>query len=209
MSGEQASGALGGAAQGAAAGAAFGPWGAVIGGVIGAAAGLIAGGKAAKARMYMKKASAVKRQQEQMMQAIQRRDVVRQSRAQQANATAAGASDADVTSSAVLGAQTSLNSQSVSSLLLFDRSVGADNLYNKYRKKAGKASSQASNISNLLGSASDLVTTGQNIYGSFGGGSGAAGAPASNFNSTAAVDNASRMSSGAFNTYGSTPVGGY
>ena len=110
---EQSSGFISGAASGAATGATIaGPWGAVIGGVVGGVFGLFSGGAARKARLKQQQANNISLAMNEQDAAIQRRDLIRQSRVAQATALAQGTADgSEVTSSGVSGTVDSLKSQ--------------------------------------------------------------------------------------------------
>lgn len=204
MADEGTTGAASGAAQGAAAGAAFGPWGAVIGAVIGGAIGLLGGNQRKRARQFAQRAAATRRKQQQLQLAVQRRDLVRQMRIAQSATVAAGASEGNITSSAVLGAQSSLAAQGKSAITYLDTQVGLDNLYQTYAKKSGKASQAAQAYDTLLGAGASLAKTAGDLYG-------LSQSPQStttntntftSFNSTAAVTN--MQNNPAFTTFGST-----
>lgn len=165
MATDTAVGGVTGAAQGAAAGAAFGPIGIVAGAIIGGALGALGGDRRRKAKRYAAKAAEVRRKQQTMKLAIERRDVVRQFRLARAQAVAAGASEGDVGSSAIQGASSSLTSQTKGSLSYFDTQVALDNQYQAYAKKAGKAAGQAEDLSALVGVLGEATTAGVNAYG--------------------------------------------
>lgn len=170
MATETTAGSFTGAAQGAEVGAkAGGPWGAVIGAIVGGIAGGFAGDKRRKAKRYLKKAQAVRRQQQTMQLAVQRRDLVRQMRIQRAQAVAAGASDEGVQSSAVIGATASVSSQGKSAVGYFDKQISLDNLYQQFMTKAGRAAEQANEIQSYMNMISSAVNIGGDIGGSIGG----------------------------------------
>jgi hypothetical protein len=162
---EKETGAGAGFAQGAAAGAAFGPWGALIGGVIGGAIGYISGGKKAEAKKFAAKAQEVRRRQQSLKLAIDRRDLIRSQRIARANAVAAGASEEGVQSSAVGGAVASIDAQGKSAASYFDAQVDLDAAFQMYAKKAGKKAGQAAEMDSLLGSLGSLATVGGDLYG--------------------------------------------
>jgi hypothetical protein len=162
---EKEMGAGAGAAQGAAAGAAFGPWGAVIGAVVGGAIGYFSGGKKAEAKKFARLAQDQKRRQQSLQLAVQRRDVIRNQRAQRAAAVAAGTSDGGVQSSAVYGAIGSIDAQGKSATSYFDAQVDLDAAFQMYAKKAGKKAGQAAEMDSLLGSLGSLATVGGDLYG--------------------------------------------
>jgi hypothetical protein len=195
---ESTGGALSGAGAGAQAGAAFGPWGAVIGAVIGGVVGALSGKKKKLARKYAEKAAKTRRQQQQMRAAVQRRDTVRQARMARAQAVAAGASDTGVSSSAVMGATSSIASQTGSAIKYFDSQVQLDNLYQQYAKKAGKYARQGDEMMSMLGAATQAAPAVADLGGFMQG----SGGGYSSFNNTAAVTNMQGHS--AFNTFGST-----
>lgn len=203
---EKEMGAGAGAAQGAAAGAAFGPWGAVIGAVVGGALGYFSGGKKAEARKFAAKAADVRRRQQTMQLAVQRRDIIRQQRMARANAVAAGASEQGVTSSGVMGAISSIDAQGKSSASYFDAQADLDAAFQMYAKKAGKKAGQAAELDTLLGSMGAIATVGGDLYGlSKGSGSAAPSGGSSgytSFNSTAAQTNMQNNS--AFTSFGSS-----
>lgn len=194
MADEETTGAVAGAAQGASAGSVFGPVGALVGGVIGGAIGYFSGQEAKLAKKYGRLAQATRRRQQQMTAAVQRRDVIRQARFARAQAVAAGASEGNVTSSAVSGATSSITAQTESSLNFFDRQVGLDNVFQTYAAKAGKHAGKAAELNSLLGAAEGLTTVGANIYGSFRTPSPTTPTNAgASFNQTAAVSNFSAI----------------
>lgn len=162
---EKEMGAGAGAAQGAAAGAAFGPWGAVIGAVVGGALGYFSGGKKAEAKKYASKAQDVRRRQQSLRLAVERRDIIRNQRMARANAVAAGASEGGVQSSAVSGAISGIDAQGKSAASYFDAQVDLDAAFQMYAKKAGKKAGQAAELDTLLGSAGSLATVGGDLYG--------------------------------------------
>lgn len=200
MASETGGGAAAGAAQGAAAGAAFGPWGALVGAVIGGAVGYFSGAEKKLAKKYGKKAAAVRRQQQTMQLAIQRRDLVRQSRMARAQAVSAGASESGVRSSAVTGATSSLDSQTTSALAYFDTQVANDNLYQQFAAKAGKHAQRAAGMDSILGSAAGVAGVGADIYGSLK--TTPTVSSSTSFNATAAQYNMNKNP--AFSTFGSS-----
>lgn len=201
---EKEMGAGAGAAQGAAAGAAFGPWGAVIGAVVGGAIGYFSGGKKAEAKKYAAKAADVRRRQQSMKLAIDRRDTVRAQRIARANAVAAGTSEGGVQSSSVMGAIGSVGAQGKSALSYFDAQVDLDAAFQMYAKKAGKKAGEAASMDSLLGSLGSLATVGGDVYGL----SKSSGSPQTSqagytsFNNTAAQTNMQNNS--AFTSFGSS-----
>ena len=162
MAAEESSGALSGAASGAATGAMVaGPIGAVVGGIIGGIAGLFGGKKAKKARKYAEKAAKIERQQAQMQAGIQRRDMIRQARIARAQSVAAAASESGgLSSSAPMGAVSSLGSQLTSNLSYFDWQVGLGNEAQTYRSKAGKYARQAQAFQTGIQAVSSLAQFG-------------------------------------------------
>jgi hypothetical protein len=203
---EQEMGAGAGAAQGAAAGAAFGPWGAVIGAVVGGALGYFSGGKKAEARKYAAKAADVRRRQQSLRLAVERRDIIRNQRAQRAAAVAAGASEGGVTSSGVMGAISSIDAQGKQAASYFDAQVDLDAAFQMYAKKAGKKAGQAAEMDSLLGSMGAIATVGGDLYGLSRGGatatSGGGSSGYTSFNSSAAQTNMQNNS--AFTSFGSS-----
>lgn len=197
---ETETGAASGAAQGAAAGAAFGPWGIVIGAVVGGVIGLVAGKNKKLARRYAAKAADMKRKQQTMQLAVQRRDIIRQQRIQRAQAVAAGASEDGVQSSAVQGAASSLTSQSKAATNYFDSMVSLDNAYQMYAKKSGKAQGKSDELFTLLGSGSNLAAAGGDIYGLATTPKAPSSGSYTSFNSSAAVSNMANNS--AYSTFG-------
>lgn len=201
---EKETGAAAGAAQGAAIGTSILPgWGTAIGAVIGGAIGYFSGGKKAEAKKFAAKAQGVRRQQQALQLAIQRRDLVRQQRIARAQAVAAGASESGVQSSAVMGAIGSIDAQGKSSASYFDAQVDLDAAFQMYAKKAGKKAGQAAEMDTLLGSLGSLAAVGGDLYGLSKG----SAAPTANtggytsFNSTAAQTNMRNNS--AFTSFGS------
>lgn len=139
--------------------------GSVIGTAINVIGGIFSFGARKKAKKYANRAAAVERQQAQLEAAVQRRDLVRQSRIARAQAVAASASESGgLQSSAPQGAIGSVGSQTISNLSYFDRQVGMGNEAQAYRQKAGKYASRAENISTITGLASSV------FGGGFGGG---------------------------------------
>jgi hypothetical protein len=202
---EKEMGAGAGAAQGAAAGAAFGPWGALIGAVVGGALGYFSGGKKAEARKYAAKAQDVRRRQQSLKLAVERRDIIRNQRAQRAAAVAAGASEGGVTSSGVMGAIGSIDSQGKQAASYFDAQVDLDAAFQMYAKKAGKKAGQAAELDTLLGSMGSLATVGGDLYGLSKGAStkpAGGGTGYTSFNSSAAQTNMQNNS--AFTSFGSS-----
>lgn len=159
------SGAVQGAMQGASAGAAFGPWGAAVGALLGGIGGALGGHKKKEARRNAARAAEMRRKQQQLRAALQRRDIIREQRMARANAVAAGASDGEVSSSAVQGAIGATSAQGRSAVNYFDSQVSLDNAYQTYAKKAGKAAGDAAEIFTFLNAAPSLAMAGGDIVG--------------------------------------------
>lgn len=123
--------------------------GAIIGAVIGIGGGIASAGASKKANKYAGKAADVRLQQQTMANAITRRDQIRNFRMLRAEATAAGASDGNVSSSSVSGSISSLGAQQASNLGYFERQASLDDLYNTYIKKSGRYQGQAANWSSV------------------------------------------------------------
>jgi len=118
---------------------------------------IVSRNKRRKAQTYMNKASAVERQQAQLAAAIQRRDLVRQSRIARARTVAAAASESGgLQSSAPAGAISSIGTQATSNLNYFDRQIGLGNEAQGYKAKAGKYLAKAENAS-FWGSTAQFV----------------------------------------------------
>lgn len=129
-----------------------------ISGAVSIIGGLFSFGARKKAKKYANRAAAVERQQAQLEAAVQRRDLVRQSRIARAQAVAASASESGgLQSSAPQGAIGSVGSQTISNLSYFDRQVGMGNEAQAYRQKAGKYASRAENIDAITGILSGAV----------------------------------------------------
>ena len=166
--------AVGGAVEGAKAGATIGSVipgvgtvaGAVIGGVIGLAAGIFSNKKKKAAKRAGKKAAAITRTQQAMQLALQRRDMIRQARANRAIAVAAGGSEDRTSGSGTAGVAGSINSQLEESLNYFDAQVSLDYQANEYRKKAGKYAGQAADLNTVIGSLGAIGELGANVIGS-------------------------------------------
>lgn|SRR5690606_5541276 len=204
MASESTAGGLSGAAQGAMAGAALGPVGIIAGAVIGGIIGAVGGRKKKEARRFAAKAAAVRRKQQQMRLALQRRDIVRQMRFAAAQAAVEGATESGVSSSAVMGAASSISAQGRGALQYFDSQVGLDNLYQTYAKRAGKAAGEAAEFGELQQALGSFLQLGGDLAGRLkqqqAGTDTASGF--SSFNTTAAVSN--MQTNSAFSTFGST-----
>lgn len=165
---------VGGAVEGAKAGAAIGSVipvvgtvaGAVIGGVIGAVAGVFSNKKKKAAKRAGKEAARIGRQQQSMQLGLQRRDMIREARANRALAVAAGGSEDRVSGSGTVGASSSTGAQLTEALNYFDTQVILDYNANEQRKKAGKFAGQAQDINTLIGSFDSIGTLGANVIGS-------------------------------------------
>lgn len=137
---------LSGAAKGFAV---AGPLGAVIGGI----AGLFSGLSHDKARKYKRYANKEEKAQATLVQANQRREVVRAAYLARASTVAAagGQESGGLQSSAAQGAISSASTQGIFNLKFFDSLVAHQIVKNYYLKKAGKAQDTA-NIINSVGS---------------------------------------------------------
>lgn len=154
MSTEAGMGAAQGAMQGATAGAALGPVGMIVGGVIGGLGGYLSGNAASQARKHMSKANKADYQIRVRQAAIQRRDLLRNFRAQRAMQIAASFTESGGTmSSTAQGAMGSLQSQYGGNLNMFDWSAGAQKYLGKHMMKAGKYE----NRSGLIQSATNAL----------------------------------------------------
>jgi hypothetical protein len=133
---------LSGAAKGAAAGAAVGgPIGAVVGGVFGAVAGIF-GQRSSK---YKRKARKEEQRAVEIQQSVQRRNIVRSAFIARSEGLAAAAAQESggLQSSAAQGAISSVGTQAISNLKLFDALVARGVMQQYYMKKAGKNASYA------------------------------------------------------------------
>src|SRR5712675_427113 len=124
MADEQTSAELADAGKGAAAGATigsvFGPVGTVVGGVIGGVVGFVfgmfSGGAAKAARQKTEQANALTLLSAEQEQALQRRDLIRQTRVAYATTLAQGTTEGEVRSSGSSGVRASELSQARFSL---------------------------------------------------------------------------------------------
>lgn len=160
-----------GAAQGAAQGFAQGG---LPGAIVGAIGGFFGGKEAARAEVYANRANQTRRQQQFLQAAIQRRDIVRQSRfaraEQLAAASAAGAYG--MLSSGYGGAMSSLMSQTGRNLQIFDANVRDEVQASFWEGKAKQKQAKASNImgitsalTQVAGKIEDNLTSGLTWYG--------------------------------------------
>lgn len=109
---------------------------------------VIARNKRRKAQTFMNKASGIERQQAQLAAAVQRRDLVRQTRIARARTVAASANETGgLQSSAPAGAISSIRTQGMSNLNYFDTQIGMGNDAQFYKAKAGKYMAKAENAS--------------------------------------------------------------
>lgn len=163
MASEIVSGASTGAQAGASVG---GGYGAIIGAVVGAVGGLFARKKRKKQKKFARAAQAVRRRQQSMRLALQRRDIVRQGRAARAQAIAAGSGEERTISSGVSTAAGAIGSQLGDSLNYFDQQVALDNEYQRLNAKAGKYARQGEDLNQLVGAIPAITNLGANIFGS-------------------------------------------
>lgn len=147
-----------GAAQGAAQGFATGG---VPGAVIGAIGGFFGGKAAARAEVYATRATKTRRAQQFLQAAIQRRDLIRQSRFARAEqlAAAAGAGEYGMLSSGYGGAMGSLMSQTARNIQFFDANVRDEVQASFWEGKAKKKQAQASNILGVTAALTQVAGT--------------------------------------------------
>ncbi len=171
MAAEAVGGAVDGAKAGATIGTAIVPGigtviGAVAGGIIGGVLGAISGKKKKAAKRAAKEEAKIKRQQQTMQLALQRKDTVREARVARARSVAAGASEERTSGSGTAGAAGSVSSQLGFGLDYFDTQVILDYNANEQRKRAGKFAGQANDLNALVGSLEGIGTLGANVIGS-------------------------------------------
>lgn len=155
MSDQVLSGGLEGAAKGFAVG---GPVGAVVGGILGGISGIF-GNKTAK---YKRKARKEEQRAIEIQQSVQRRNLVRSAFIARSESLAAAAAQESggLQSSASKGALSSIGSQAISNLKVFDALVARQIMQQYYMKKAGKNAGYA-------GMAAGLGEIGANLVGGF------------------------------------------
>lgn len=139
-------------------------WGAVIGAVVGIVGSVTSANKKKKADAYADKAANVRLQQQTMANAISRRDQIRNFRMQRAESVAAGATDNNVSSSAVSGSVSSLSSQISSNLNYFDKQAALDKQYNEYIKRSGRYSGSSANWATVAQNGQAIGQLGSTIY---------------------------------------------
>lgn len=154
MASEEIGGAASGAAQGAAAGFLVGgPWGAAIGGVIGGVSGLVGGKKRKKAKKYKKELLKFER-------FVARKELLLQSRRQEAEASNAIAQAGAGTerSSGGFGVMGSIASQRANAIRESEFGI-------KRQDKIKKLEERANQIEGLIGAASSLTSTYESSFG--------------------------------------------
>lgn len=147
------------AGAGAVAGAVLGfARGGPIGAAIGAVGMFLSGQAAARANVYKTRAAKTRRTMALMQGAVQRREMVRQTRVARAEqlAAAAGAGEYGMLSSGYGGAMGSLMSRAGRNLQVFDAFTRDEVQASFWEAKAGKKSARAADISGLT----NLLTVG-------------------------------------------------
>lgn len=138
----------------------------VVGAVIGIGSAIAGNNEERKAKKNMAKAADIKLQQQDMANAITRRDAVRNLRINYANALAAGTSEPNVSSSVVAGAISSTTSQTTGNLDYFSQQGFLDARFNYYNKKAGKYAQNASTWQTVGQNSAQIAQLGTTIYNS-------------------------------------------
>lgn len=151
MAANAGAGAVAGAVQGYAVG---GP----IGAVIGAVGGFLSGKQAARASVYATRAAKTRRTMALMQGAVQRREMVRQTRVARAEqlAAAAGAGEYGMLSSGYGGAMSSLMSRAGRNLQVFDAFTRDEVQASFWEGKAQQKAARAADISGIT----NMLTTG-------------------------------------------------